>query len=149
MNVIEGVKLQTPNKFSDENGEILHAIRNFDESFVDFGEAYFSSVKKNKIKAWKRHKKMTLNIVVPFGSIAFVVYDDRKLSSTENLFIFYVLSRKNYKRITIPPMLWLGFMGLGDDENCLLNVASIPHDPEESDRKHIDEIPYEWEELEA
>ena len=32
-----------------------------------FGEAYFSKIKFNKIKAWKYHSKMMLNLAVPHG----------------------------------------------------------------------------------
>ena len=37
-----------------------------------FGEAYFSKIKFNKIKAWKYHSKMTLNLAVPHGKVKFV-----------------------------------------------------------------------------
>ena len=30
------------------------------------------------IKGWKRHKKMVLNLIVPIGSVRFILYDDRK-----------------------------------------------------------------------
>jgi dTDP-4-dehydrorhamnose 3,5-epimerase len=41
-------------------------------------------------------------------------------------------------------MLWLGFQGVGNEENILLNIADIEHNPNEADRKEIDEIKYNW-----
>lgn len=38
---------------------------------------------------------------------------------------------KVYRRITIPPGVWMAFIGIGQGKNVLLNVANIPHDPKE------------------
>ena len=40
-------------------------------------------------------------------------------------------------------MVWLAFLGLGEQENILLNLASIKHDVNEVDRKSMQEIPVE------
>ena len=55
-----------------------------------------------------------------------------------------IISRENYCRLTIPPMVWLGFKGLANDNSIVLNVASISHDPKEVDRKNLEEINFEW-----
>jgi dTDP-4-dehydrorhamnose 3,5-epimerase len=46
-------------------------------------------------------------------------------------------------------MVWLGFKGLGDGLNMLMNLADMPHDPDESDRIdiHTDHIKYNWDEI--
>ena len=44
------------------------------------------------------------------------------------------------------PGLWLAFRGL-DSENMLLNLASIEHDPNESENVDLDIINYNWDEL--
>ena len=63
--MIEDVVL-TPLKIIDApDGRVFHAIKNIDPGFDDFGEAYFSEINSKKIKAWKRHREMTLNLVVP------------------------------------------------------------------------------------
>ena len=41
-------------------------------------------------------------------------------------------------------MVWMAFKGVGDEKSLLLNVASIPHDPIESEVKKLDEIKYKW-----
>ena len=70
--------LVTPLKIIDTvGGNVMHAMKDNDIGYAGFGEAYFSIIGFNAIKAWKRHKEMTLNIVVPHGEIKFVLFDDR------------------------------------------------------------------------
>ena len=144
--MIEGVILTPLKIIPGDSGDVLHAIKKIESSFHGFGEAYFSTIKKGAIKAWKRHHKMTLNLVVPSGKIKFVLYDDRMDSLTCNEFFEITLSRENYQRLTVPPMIWMGFKGLDDGLNMLLNIANIPHNPQESDRLDIinNNINYKW-----
>ena len=83
---------------------------------------YFSIIKPGAIKAWKRHREMTLNLIVPLGAIRFVIYDDRKSSASNGVFQEVILSRKNYCRLTIPPMLWTGFQCVDENKSFLLNI---------------------------
>ena len=87
---------------------------------------------------------MTLNLIVPLGAIRFVIYDDRKSSASNGVFQEVILSRKNYCRLTIPPMLWTGFQCVDENTSFLLNIANIEHFYEESDKKKLNEIKYEW-----
>ena len=59
-----------------DGGDVLHAIKNGDLGYAGFGEAYFSIVELGTIKAWKRHLRMTLNLVVPVGQVIFVFVDE-------------------------------------------------------------------------
>ena len=87
----------TPIKIIDvTGGSVLRVIKENNNGYEGFGEAYFSTVESNIIRGWKKHKVMTLNIVVPVGSIRFVMYDSREKSSTYGEFQEVVLSRKNY-----------------------------------------------------
>jgi len=142
--IIEGV-LITPTKIIEvDDGDVLHAVKQGDVGYIGFGEAYFSTIKPDTIKAWKRHREMVLNLLVPVGEIKFVLYDDRPRSLTQNIFQEITLSRNNYQRLTIPPMVWMGFQGRGKKTAMLLNIANIRHDPDEMDRKLITEIKYDW-----
>ena len=142
---VEGV-LVTPLKILDvPGGDVLLGMKASDLGYHGFGEAYFSSVDKGVIKAWKRHREMVLNLVVPEGAVRFVLYDDRQESTTFGKYREITLSRNNYQRLTVPPMLWMGFQGISEGTNILLNVASIPHHPDEADRLSLEEIEYHWE----
>ena len=135
---MDGVILTPLKQIYHPKGDIFHAMKKSDIGFDGFGEAYFSTINQNDIKGWKKHTKMTLNIVVPVGNIEFVVYDE---NSKE--FFSTKLSHNNYQRLTIKAGLWMAFKGL-DKYNMLLNLASIEHDPNEAINIGIEEIKYEW-----
>lgn len=119
-------------------GDVLHGMKCSDPGFVDFGEVYFSIIELNAIKAWKRHLIMTLNFVVPVGNVRFLFIDEQGGEREE------VVGFDRYVRLTIPPGIWFGFMGLGNPYSMLMNVADIPHDPHEIERKAIDCFNYNW-----
>lgn len=119
-------------------GDVLHALKRSDSGFVDFGEAYFSQIEQGAVKAWKRHMHMTLNLVVPVGEVQFVFVDDEGATREE------VVGPDRYVRLTVPPGIWFGFKGLVAPYSLLLNVADIPHDPAEIERKAIGDFMFDW-----
>ena len=135
---MDGVILTPLKQIHHPKGDIFHAMKKSDVGYSGFGEAYFSTINKNDIKGWKKHTKMILNLVVPFGEIEFVIYDEKR-----DEFFNVKLSQKNYQRLTIKPNLWMAFRGIGE-YNMLLNLASIEHDPNEAVSIAFDEISYEW-----
>jgi dTDP-4-dehydrorhamnose 3,5-epimerase len=143
--MINDVIITTLKIINVTGGDVLHGMKCSDEGFVEFGEAYFSIVEPGAVKAWKRHTRMTLNLIVPVGSIRFVIYDDRPDSSTNGQFLEVTLSKqKNYCRLTVPPMVWLGFQGVDEAPSMLLNIASILHQLKEADRKDLKEFKFDW-----
>ncbi len=139
--MIEGLFLTKEKVINLESGNVMHAIKKNSNGFFKFGEAYFSKIKYNSIKAWKRHKKMNLNLVVPVGKVLFTVLDDR---SQLNKIQEYIISDENYFRLTVPPNVWLGFKGLSKPESIILNIADIPHEDKEVEKIGIDDIEYDW-----
>ena len=135
---MDGVILTPLKQIYHPKGDIFHAMKKSDIGFDGFGEAYFSTINQNDIKGWKKHTKMTLNIVVPVGNIEFVVYDEKTKE-----FFSTKLSHNNYQRLTVKAGLWMAFKGL-DKYNMLLNLASIEHDQNEAINIGIEEIKYEW-----
>lgn len=146
--LIEGISLTPLKIIEGENGRVMHALKSSETSFSEFGEAYFSTVKKGFVKGWKCHSRMTLNIIVPVGNIRFVIFDDRSGSKTQNCFNEFFLGLDyEYSRLTVKPNLWMAFQGVGESLNLLLNLASIEHDPEEAESLPIENkyIPkYNW-----
>jgi dTDP-4-dehydrorhamnose 3,5-epimerase len=57
------------------------------------------------------------------------------------------LGEENYSLVTIPPLLWSGFKGLGPTMSIVANCSSLPHDPAEIERldPFAKDIPYAWE----
>lgn len=141
---IDGVILTSLEIIRVEGGNVLHAMKNGDTGFSGFGEAYFSSVEHKVIKGWKRHFEMILNIAVPIGHIRFILFDDRDNSKTKGCYQEVILSRNNYQRLTVPPMIWFAFEGIAKDSSLLLNLASIPHKKEEQENLPLDQIEFDW-----
>ena len=121
------------------NGSVMHALKKSDSGFRNFGEIYFSNIKYKNIKAWKRHTKMTMNLVVPVGRVKFVFYSEEK-----NIFEEYILGENNYNRLTVNPLLWFGFQGMEEGKNLVMNIANIEHDPDEVERKNLMDLKYLW-----
>ena len=143
--MIEGVLITPLREIETPGGNVFHAMKAGESGYRGFGEAYFSTMQSGKIKPWKRHNRMTLNLVVPIGKIRFVLYDDRANSPSKNSFAEVVLGNPgHYARLTVPPGLWMAFQGATEGTSWLLNVADLPHDPSEADRLSLDEIPYDW-----
>jgi dTDP-4-dehydrorhamnose 3,5-epimerase len=111
-------------------GEVRHGLRASDPGFAGFGEVYVSEVIGGKIKGWKRHRLMVMNLIVLTGTVRFVLHDGEDLRRD------YVISaeeEERYARLTVPPGLWMAFQGIGRGGNLLMNVASCEHDPEEAE----------------
>lgn len=125
-------------RISVAGGDVLHAMKKIDAGFVGFGEAYFSIIYKGSVKPWKRHLKMTLNLVVPIGMVRFVFIDDEGLRREE------IIGADRYVRLTVPPGTWFAFEGLSAPYSLLLNVADIQHDPNEIERKKSDAYMNDW-----
>jgi dTDP-4-dehydrorhamnose 3,5-epimerase len=127
-------------------GKVLHGIKHTDTGFTSFQEAYFSTVKYNCIKGWKKHNRMTLNLIVIQGTIKFVIYNPLLSQSSKVSIQKFILNREKYSRLTVPPGYWVSFSGLEERENILLNVSDLLHDPSESENLpiHTLEIPFNW-----
>jgi dTDP-4-dehydrorhamnose 3,5-epimerase len=147
--MIDGVRLTPLKRIATPNGDVYHAMKQSDPGYHGFGEAYFSAVKPEAVKAWKRHRRMTLNVVVPVGAIRFVIHDDRAESATAGTTWSVVLSPQNYMRLTIPPGLWFGLQGVAAETSLLLNLADIEHSPDENEQLPPLSFGYRWEETTA
>ncbi len=145
--MIKGVEINQLSIIPDERGMILKMLRKDDRFFREFGEIYFSLIYPGVIKGWHIHKKMTLNYAVINGLIKLVLYDDREGSPTKGELQEIFIGRENYKLVTIPPMVWNGFKGIGTEPAIVANCATLPHDPEEIERMDPfdNHIPYDWE----
>jgi len=124
----------------------MHMLRANDPHFEKFGEIYFSTVYPGAIKAWHIHKEMTLNYAVVSGMIKMVLYDDRESSPTRSALMELFVGESNYCLITVPPLVWNGFKGVGGHPAIVANCATIPHDPSEISRldPFSPSIPYNW-----
>ncbi len=144
--MIEGVVITPLRQIFDERGKVMQMLREDSPVFKQFGEIYFSCTYPGAIKAWHLHRRMTLNYAVVFGELKCVLYDDRPGSSTRGAVEEYFLSPENYCLVTVPPLVWNGFKGLGSKMSIVANCSTLPHEPNEILRRPASdkEIPYSW-----
>ena len=69
-----------------------------------------------------------------------------KESSSFSKYNEYILTPENYFLITIPPLVWNGFIGLDNKESIISNLMNIPHDENEMIRKNFNDkyFNYSW-----
>ena len=138
-NLLSKIKITSLKIIKSSKGDVLRVLKKKDLKNWNFSEAYFSKVKFGKIKAWKLHLKMTLNLVVPSGRVKFVFYSEQG-----KCFRVIEIGDKNYSRLTVPPKIWFGFKGVSKKENIILNLTNIEHNPREILRRDKNKIKFNW-----
>jgi len=144
--MIEGVLAIPLKRIPDERGTVLHMLKRTDPHFVEFGEIYFSTIYPGVVKGWHKHAEMTLNYACVHGRIKLVLFDDRDGSPTRGEIMEFFLGPDNYSLIQIPPGVWNGFKGMGDETAIVANCCTHAHDPKRSIRldPFDNDIPYDW-----
>ncbi len=120
-------------------GDVMQILKKKDLKKWNFQEAYISKIKFNKIKAWKYHKKMMLNLVVPKGKVKFVFY-----SYQNDRFRIIEIGEKKYSRLTVPPKIWFGFKGTGKTENMIINLSNYIWNPKEQKNMKKNKLKFNW-----
>jgi dTDP-4-dehydrorhamnose 3,5-epimerase len=144
--MLEGVKVTPKKKIFDDRGAIFHMLRADDPVFERFGEIYFSQVYPGVVKAWHFHQLMTLNYYLVSGAARLVLFDDRAESSTRGLHQEIYLHPEDPKLVTVPPLVWNGFKGVGATASLIANCSTIPHSKEEISYLPYDDpkFDYDW-----
>ena len=132
--LLDGISVTPLKIIHHPKGNVLHALKNSEESFSDFGEAYFTTINGGDIKGWKKHRKMIMNLIIPIGEVGFHFFHENKSA-------FIQAGSSNYVRVTVEPNIWMAFEGIGDELNLILNIASLPHDPLEAENVDIGSFP--------
>ncbi len=138
-NILNKIRITPLKIINSHHGNVMHVLKKKELKKWNFKEAYFSKIKFNKIKAWKFHLKMTLNLVVPIGSVKFVFYSEKN-----KRFRIVKIGAKKYSRLTVPPKIWFGFKGISRHESVILNLSNIEHNSKEILRLHKNKIKYNW-----
>lgn len=139
---MKGVTLTPLRRIATPGGDVLHGMKQSDPGFAGFGEAYFSMIDQGHVKGWKRHSRMTLNFVVAAGLVRVCIYGGPLDESAR--FLLGPGSPDGHARLTIEPGLWVAFGGVGEGTSVLLNIASIAHDPAESETVPQETFDWKW-----
>ena len=127
---LQKVKIIKLVEIKNKKGNILKIINKKHKYFKNFGEIYFSKIKKNKIKGWNLHKRFYCHITICYGDV-FLRLKDRK-SKIKNI----QLSFKRPKLVIIPPKIWFSFKSKRED-SMILNILSGIHNQKETLKKEI------------
>lgn len=138
MTIDDFVNISELKKITNPKGDIYRALKSSEDSYQEFGEAYFTNIHSGEIKGWKKHNRMILNLIVPIGLVRFHVHCECT-NETKHFDIGY----DAYSRLTIQPGVWVAFEGLSKESSLILNIASIEHDPEESENRELESIKME------
>lgn len=151
MTSIHGVQVVPLRRIVDERGAVSLMLKSTDPWFTGFAEIYFSSVYAGMVKAWKRHRRMTVHYACMHGRVRVVLWDDRPDSPTRGTLMIEHLGPDEYKLLVIPPQVWHGFQGLGNPVSIVANCATEISDPEELERldPRSRKIPFDWDEQAA
>tara|TARA_S200000501_G_scaffold315765_1_gene308232 strand:- start:1370 stop:1780 length:411 start_codon:yes stop_codon:yes gene_type:complete len=132
------IKIRKLSIIGNNKGDVLKGFLKSENRDIDIKEVYFSEINPNEIKAWKKHKKMTSNLIAVKGEIKIVIQKKDKSFITE------IISKKNYKMVSIPPNFWFGFKCTGSEVGMLVNISNEEHDDLESDQLDIEKIVFDW-----
>ena len=135
--MIDGVRISPRRVVEDPRGDVLHMLKRTDEVFTQFGEVYFSKIHPGQQKAWRRHREATSQLAVPVGTVHFVLVDDRVTSPTCGERADVTIGETSYSLLTVPPMVWYAFENTGTVTALIGSCSSLPHDPNESDRREL------------
>ena len=132
------ISISPQKRIKVSGGDVLHVLKSTDSEYRQFNEAYFSFIESGRIKAWKRHLEMTMNIVVPIGMVEFVFYD-----SNESFISKELIGENQYSRLTVPPKIWFGFKCVSKKDALILNISNILHSTNEVERKDISSFEFD------
>ena len=119
-------------RIANKKGSLQKFVDNKSNSFKGFGEIYFTEIKKNKIKGWKKHKKNYSLLKTILGKVKFTFfYKDNFYSLT--------IKQTDNKLIQIPPNLWFSFEGISK-KNLLCNFMNKVHSDKEVENINLNEF---------
>ncbi len=148
MDMIDGVKTKKLRVIPDERGWLMETLRNDDDLYLKFGQAYITTAYPGVVKGWHYHKKQFDNFVCVHGMMKLVLYDGREDSPTNGLVNEFFIGVHNPMLVQIPPFVLHGFKCISESSAIVLNVPTehyVYDDPDEFRMDaHDPSIPYDW-----
>lgn len=146
--MIEGVKTKKLKVIPDERGWLMEILRCDEEIFKGFGQVYLTTVYPGVVKAWHYHKKQVDNFTCVKGMVKVVLYDAREDSPTYKEINEFFIGEKNPLLISVPPLVYHGFKGIGEETAYIINIPTQPYNYKEPDEYRLPpdtkDIPYDW-----
>jgi dTDP-4-dehydrorhamnose 3,5-epimerase len=146
--MIEGVMIKQLKVIPDERGRLMEILREDDDIFLRFGQAYLTTGYPGVVKAWHYHKNQYDHFCVLKGMMKVALYDPREESPTEGEVDEFFLGEHRPIVLRIPPGVYHGFKTISTEEALLINIStqSYRYDAPDEFRvpAHENDIPYDW-----
>jgi dTDP-4-dehydrorhamnose 3,5-epimerase len=146
--MIQGVVTKKLRVIPDERGRLTEILRDDDEMFDRFGQAYMTTIFPGVVKAWHYHKLQTDHFICVHGMAKVALYDSRLDSPTYGEVNEFFMGQHNPILLKIPPGVMHGFKGIGQEITLMVNVPTDLYRYDDPDEyrlpAHTDEIPYDW-----
>src|ERR1035437_1404768 len=131
--MIDGVIVKQLKRNADERGYLMEMLREDEEVFEHFGQAYVSLNYPDVIRAWHFHKKQDDFWVCVKGMIKAVVYDCREGSPTYGEVNEVFMGDNNPVMLKIPVGTMHGYKTVGVEHSLLVNFPTQAYNPKEPD----------------
>jgi dTDP-4-dehydrorhamnose 3,5-epimerase len=145
---IDGVRLKPLRVMADERGRLMEILRNDDDIFMKFGQAYLTTAYPGVVKAWHYHRVQVDHFCVVRGMMKVVLFDDREGSATRGLVNEFFLGEHNPQVLQIPNLVFHGFKCISEHEALVVNLPTEVYDYGDPDEyrvaPHDGTIPYDW-----
>jgi dTDP-4-dehydrorhamnose 3,5-epimerase len=132
----------------DERGRLMEILRNDDDFFEKFGQAYITTTYPQVVKAWHYHKLQDDFITCVHGMLKLVMFDDREGSPTRGEVNQFFMGDFNPMVVKVPKMVYHGWKCVSEEEAIVVNIPTEPYDREHPDEyrldPHVNNIPYKW-----
>jgi len=126
----------------------MELVRSDWEIFEKFGQVYLTTVHPGVVKAWHYHKKQTDNLVCVKGLLRLALYDSRETSRTYKQIVEILTGDQKPILAKIPPLVYHGFKGIGNETAYVINVPTELYDYEKPDEFRLapdtKQIQYDW-----
>ena len=146
--MIHGIQIKQLTPHPDERGCLTELLREDDEIFEHFGQAYVSLNYPGVVRAWHYHKKQDDLLTVVKGMAKVALYDDREGSPTRGQVQEFFIGEQNPILVKIPVGVLHGYKTIGVEPALIINFPTRPYDPNDPDEYRLpwntDQIPYDW-----
>jgi len=147
--LIKGVQIKKLKTIPDERGRLVEILRNDDDIFKNFGQAYITTNYPGVVKAWHMHNHQEDNVCCISGMIKLVLFDGREKSTSFGKLMELFIGNHNTLLIQIPKYIYHGWKCISQTESIVINIPDRPYNYANPDEVRLpfdtDKIPYDWE----
>ena len=147
--MIDGVQVKQLTAHADERGFLTELLREDDDIFEHFGQAYVSLNYPGVVRAWHYHRLQDDFITAVKGMIKLALFDPREGSPSKGTVEEYFIGENNRILVRIPTGVMHGYKTIGTEPALLINFPTRAYSREQPDEYRLPwdsrEIPYNWE----